>query len=293
MRSITSRLILLAALGLVLASFPLAAQATVISSSSYGADGIFTLGVGASYGSPTTVGPDSNATGSGAAAYSVTDPRSMPSLTQNVPVALGTLGIVLGAASTDTSASFDGSSTTTGTSTITGPDTITITFTPTGGSALTLFTASVPLSFSSSASVLGDYGTLSAAGSSTVTASGPVTIWGTLFGQTSWSQGWTVSGSIAANTVYWDDGITRLVLDEQTTDCSSSPGSCNITVNALHFTINDPTGSLFGTPLYTDLIVGQSYAAQIASLPEPALGLLLLGGLGLVATVRRRSARTS
>lgn len=299
MRSLSLRRLGLALLGIGLATAPGAALATTMTATSYGADGIFTLGVGSCsslgcYSNPNTVGPTSNANGTAPSPYNVTDPKTQPSLTQTIQLATGKLGITLGTASTNTSATSDVTSsstsgTTSATSTITGPNTIQITFTPTGGSMETLFETTLNVSFMSSASVTGGDGSFSDSGSASVSVSGSLDIWGTLFPST-----WTISGSIAPNTSYpTSSALVQLVLNEQTGSCPPGGSACDINVNALHLTIDDPTGQLFGTPLYTDLIVGQSYAAQTATVPEPALGLLLLGALVAVAAARRRSARAA
>lgn len=285
------------------AAAPGASWATVITGSSSAYDGTFLLNVNGSSNSPS--GPVSNVSGISTqgsyAPYDLSDPQTFPSLTQNVPVLFGTLSVSLGSASTDTTATSDvdggaGSRTTSATSTITGPDTIVITFTPTGGSTQTLLDAVVPLDFMSSATVTGDYGSLAASTSTVISQSDPLSIWGTLFGQSSSSEGWTIGGSVYANHVYWDDGITSLVVHERTIDCSGPSGgvdTCSASVNALHFIIDDPTGSLFGTPLYTELVVGHSEALQVATAPEPAAGLLLLGSLAALVAVRRRSGPTA
>lgn len=292
-------------LGIAVATAPGAALATVTSGSSRGYDATFLLNVGSSSNTPS--GPIADAQGTAPAPYSYSNPASYPSVNQSVPImsgslTLGTLDVILGATSTaaDASSNVDGSSstgTTSASSMINGPDSVTITFTQTGSTTpLTLFSASVPLDFSSSASVTGGFGSLSAAASASM--SGTLSLAGDLFGSNSWSFS---SGNLAPWS--WTDGVTTVWLNQQTVDCNGPTGNtdtCSISVNALHLNINDPTGTILGsltgvnTALYTDLVVAHSQALQVATVPEPGVGLLLLGGLAALAAVgRRRSARSA
>jgi hypothetical protein len=129
-----------------------------------------------------------------------------------------------------------------------------------------------------SASVTGDFGSLSASGSTA-----PIDVTVMVAG---WSP-WVYSLTPTPNQQLVDNGVVRIVGNEQIVTCAGPVGgsdTCQIEVNALHVYID---GMVNGFYTQGEAVVGHAFAMMTA-VPEPGTLVLLAFGLALSAAARRR-----
>lgn len=156
-----------------------------------------------------------------------------------------------------------------------GIDDVTITFSAFSTEILRLEISQII----ASASVMGEYGSLAASGST-----GPIDV---MIDTPDWNQ-WSYQLTPAPNQVLLDNGVVQIVANEQIVSCGGPSGgtdTCGIEVNALHVYID---GQINGAYTYGEVIVGHAFATMTA-VPEPGTILLVGAGLAILSLRRRRS----
>lgn len=270
MRSLLRGLALLAAVASL--GVPLASQALVISGASSAFDATIDVSVsGPIVNASLSQGPFSSVSGSAPPPYDLSDAL--------IPFNFSIDGLTVSGAKlfAEASSDVDGSSGAKTTDASGGLETVSITFVK---NSITLFDLDITI-LTASASVTGDYGSLVASGSADILDAN-LYVWG----YSPWYYGY---GSPAPNTVLVDNGVVRIVLNEQVVDCSgpvAGVDTCSISVNAVHLEVD---GTILLHDVVKDLIIGHAQATMTAVIPEPGVALLLGAGLLLLVT-RRHSA---
>jgi hypothetical protein len=253
---------------LVLAGAP-AAQATVISGASEGFDATVDIQI-PSLAINFVGGPVTSVSGMAPAPYDLSDTETTGFSLNGVTFEVGVTASFASSASSDV----DGASGARLTDAAGGIEDVTITLTSFSTEILRVEIAQII----GSASVLGDYGSLSASGST-----GPIDV---LIDTPDWNP-WSFQLTPAANQLLFDNGVVQIVGNEQITSCDGPAGgtdTCTIEVNALHILID---GSINGSYTHGEVIVGHA-SATMTAVPEPGTVLLLGFGLVLLSLRRRR-----
>jgi len=248
---------------------PFAADATVISGASSAFDATVVLQI-PDLAVDVDEGPVTSLSGSAPPPYSLSDSETT-GFSQN--------GVVFDAELTATfstaiSSDVDGAAGTRTTDAEGGISDVTITFTAFSTELLRVEISQII----GSASVTGDFGSLSASGSVA-----PIEVTVTVAG---WSP-WVYSLTPTPNQELLDNGVVRIVGNEQIVTCSGPVGgtdTCQIELNALHVYIDGP---VLGHYTLGEAIVGHAFATMTA-VPEPGTLALLGFGLALAAAARRR-----